>query len=789
MKSGQASVRSRGYWSLLAAMTCAMAGAASVAHAEPPAADAPAPAATPASKAPAASEPAPTKPAANPPEPKSKPPAAKAESAKADAPKADTAAPASTDAAAEAASEDAGPPSAYAAPELKVVARAPFGAASGQAGKIPSLPAREERGNVIIQILLGLTLTAVVVTLMTAARLSRLQRADGRTERALTVGVKVVLATGGLTTLLVGVGTVAAHGTMQFARAQDRVSTLGERARLVHGFAGDIEQFRLALREFTQDNSEANYRAMNNTLATMRARVDASAKTMSAGEEGRLVGQLSGALAQLEQAAGEVVALHDERVGTFQSQTYTTAVHISELLARLGTEVKSREGAAGALELALANATYQQARIGLFKFLRTDQPADMQEAIDLIANSRTALDRAGARVKAPEFKQSLQEATDALAFWHTRLERLLELTSQRDQGLRDNVTPAADAFAQAAQQLDDAFAKQTVAAQEDINAAIAATMYKTAGILLGGVLLAAFASLALVRSFRVGIVPVMTSLRRVSAGDLTVQPINSTAHDELGEVSRLTDSAVAALRDVLGEVSTSSQDVSAAATEIAASAEEMSSNVGEVARQASLASEAAGAAGNTATSGGQIIGQTVSSMRSIHESVSETSRSIQELGKRSAEIGRIIEVINDIADQTNLLALNAAIEAARAGEHGRGFAVVADEVRKLAERTTKATEEVATSIRAIQQGTEQAVQVMARGSTLVDTGVGHADKAKANLETIVSGAGEVASMIKAIHAAGEEAGAGASQSAAAAQQLSARAEQLRTMVQRFKIRG
>jgi len=195
-------------------------------------------------------------------------------------------------------------------------------------------------------------------------------------------------------------------------------------------------------------------------------------------------------------------------------------------------------------------------------------------------------------------------------------------------------------------------------------------------------------------------------------------------------------------------------------------------------------------------------------MRAIETDVSAATAGVTQLGGRSEEIGRIIGVINDIADQTNLLALNAAIEAARAGEHGRGFAVVADEVRKLAERTTRSTEEVAGSIRAIQTDTTAVVERMTAGKAQVQASVERAGVAGGSLDSIVEGARGVATMVgqiaeaaeqqaaaseqisrtvESINALTRESSQGANQAASAATQLSSKAEKLRALASRFNL--
>ena len=236
--------------------------------------------------------------------------------------------------------------------------------------------------------------------------------------------------------------------------------------------------------------------------------------------------------------------------------------------------------------------------------------------------------------------------------------------------------------------------------------------------------------------------------------------------------------------------------------------QEMSSTVQQVSENSNKAAEASRQAADTARQGGTIVEDTLAKMRAIAESVGQTARKVQELGKSSNQIGQIIGVIDDIADQTNLLALNAAIEAARAGEQGRGFAVVADEVRKLAERTSKATKEITQMIQSIQTETRSAVEAMQAGTKQVELGVESTTQAGCSLQEIIkmsvgvgdmvmqiataatqqaSATEEINSNIEQIAKITQETAVGAGQSAKAVQELSSLATELQSLVGRFHV--
>jgi methyl-accepting chemotaxis protein len=277
---------------------------------------------------------------------------------------------------------------------------------------------------------------------------------------------------------------------------------------------------------------------------------------------------------------------------------------------------------------------------------------------------------------------------------------------------------------------------------------------------------------------------------------------------QVEEASVAVASSTAEISSSMEQMAAGAQEQTSQADEVASAVEEMSRTIIDNSKNASDTSEMAHHARKTAEAGRKIVGDTIAGMKRMAEAVRKSAVTIETLGHSSDQIGEIVSVIDDIADQTNLLALNAAIEAARAGEQGRGFAVVADEVRKLAERTTKATKEIAEMIKKIQHDTTDAVQSMEEGTREVDAGIELADKASVSLEEIVTLVQKVNNMIEQIAAASDqqsgtseqisrnvetissvtqETASGIEQVARAAEDLNRLTENLQTLVGSFKL--
>lgn len=225
---------------------------------------------------------------------------------------------------------------------------------------------------------------------------------------------------------------------------------------------------------------------------------------------------------------------------------------------------------------------------------------------------------------------------------------------------------------------------------------------------------------------------------------------------KLTEVIQATATAATQISASTEEMASGSSEQSSYIGEVASSVEEMTRTIFSTTKNTTIAAESSKDSAEKAKEGGKIVDEVVIGMNQISDVVEKSAEKIFVLGENSDKIGEIIQVINDIADQTNLLALNAAIEAARAGEQGRGFAVVADEVRKLAERTTKATKEIASMIKQIQIDTSDAVESMKIGTKNVDNGKQLVNKAGEVLKEIITSSEKVTDVIVQVAASSEQ---------------------------------
>lgn len=452
------------------------------------------------------------------------------------------------------------------------------------------------------------------------------------------------------------------------------------------------------------------------------------------------------------------------------------------------------------------------------------------EARDVIGRKLDELDKS---IQSADGKAMMAQLKEKWAGYVTSQNLIIELieNQKKDEARKELLTSVRKTQGEYFKAIDDIVAYQgnlMDKAGDAVEASVKRTITVTIAILILSAILSVVTTVVIVRSITRPVSELVAANERLANGDLTVA-IPVTGADEIGQLADSSRKVIGNLREILGKVADTSNQVASASSQlqstaeqiatgaeevasqtntVATASEEMAATSTDIARNCSMAAESSKQTSQFASRGAVIVQETINGMNRIAEHVKQSAKTVESLGSRSEQIGTIVGTIEDIADQTNLLALNAAIEAARAGEQGRGFAVVADEVRALAERTTKATKEISDMIRTIQSETKSAVSAMEEGVSEVEKGAESSVRSGQALEDILAQVNEVTTQINQIATAAEEQTAttceitsniqevtevvhqssrGANETAAAASQLSSNAVILQDLVSRFKL--
>jgi methyl-accepting chemotaxis protein len=637
----------------------------------------------------------------------------------------------------------------------------------------------------------------------------------------LTIARKLVLGFGITLSLLAGVTFLSYRTGRNGSDGVHEMAAVLEHAATATSVAQNMTESRLIANKYLSDNKSETAALLEDRSKSTSAAIDQALT----GAEGALKADLESLRAEYQEyvasfrGAHEAITERNKRLSHLDSM-YASIIEKAESLQ------KAAAGNSAADKLKIGFALVDSAAVRCFG--RTAGAENVKATEQAIATLRDRFESAmpgfkgDAAERAAEFRASFEEYVSKYA-------EAIEFNKTRHELVEQKLTKLGASMAaltvRVAEHIKADGKARAAAIDASLSSDISVSLLLSGAAQVAGTVIAFFIARGITR----GISKLVGEINAIrESNDLTKRADTSSA-DELATVATGFNGFVESLQKVVGDVVGTSNQVAAAATQIAASAEEMaaglkkqeeqsvqvsaalqetSSSVIEVARKSADTAETSKRSGVEASEGGKVGAETVEQMHAISVQVEGSAKAIEALGKKSDEIGQIIGVINDIADQTNLLALNAAIEAARAGEHGRGFAVVADEVRKLAERTTKATEEVAKSIPEVQHETNAAVSNIKAGTERVTKGVPLANNAGEVLEKIVTGSKNVQSMIQSIAAAAEgqsaateqisrsleqinavtrESNQAAGQSAQAAATLSEQAESLKRMVERFKI--
>ncbi|MCU8029843.1 methyl-accepting chemotaxis protein [Shewanella sp. SM73] len=362
----------------------------------------------------------------------------------------------------------------------------------------------------------------------------------------------------------------------------------------------------------------------------------------------------------------------------------------------------------------------------------------------------------------------------------TLVSRLRGLNGDVSSQLSANILPLYQVIDPISNQISELIALQIRVAGEEkdrVNAIYQSSITIFVALACAAMIISIVIGLWVNRSVMNPINDILSKLKLIHQdSDLTVK-FTTFNHDELGQISTSLTQVIEHLRGILHSIAEAANTVNSSANELssftqatnkrmqqqqaeteqtATAMNEMTATVAEVAQSASAAADSAKDADTYAANGNNIVMQSINSMSQLSDQIQKTAQVIGFLSNESQNIGRVLDVIKSIAEQTNLLALNAAIEAARAGEQGRGFAVVADEVRTLAQRTQKSTQEIEAMIATLQQGVKEAVNAMEIGINQVDDANDKANQAGQALKEIVSSVDSITELNTHIATAAEE---------------------------------
>ena len=446
------------------------------------------------------------------------------------------------------------------------------------------------------------------------------------------------------------------------------------------------------------------------------------------------------------------------------------------------------ESLSGIMKLSEARHAFMQVRVNFLMYGLSSDAAKRQ-ALEERLNAREK--KASQLLKDYENLATNDEDRKLLADDVGSLNRFIELVNSKvlpklrnheDDAARDLIEQATVLSTKTQESFDAHMAFKDKQADEVAATAFAGAKQGqtiTIGTILAGVIVVCTLGILMLRNIRSSLNQIQSMVNRVeSEMDFTVR-VKVNKQDEIGQttsaLNRLLDklqsnlksistgaqsvaSAASTMATTSKQVATASHQQSEAASNMAATVEEMTVSINHVADRAQEANRISSESGQLATSGERVIGQTAEDIHDIAATVEAAAELINGLEQHSQEISNVVQVIKDVADQTNLLALNAAIEAARAGEQGRGFAVVADEVRKLAERTSASTQEIATTIDSMRISAGNAVSSMQGVVGKVTQGVERAQEANESIKQIGEGSRNAVDMVEEIASAIREQG-------------------------------
>ena len=526
------------------------------------------------------------------------------------------------------------------------------------------------------------------------------------------------------------------------------------------------KDLRIARLDYEKDRGEHGPAQLNARLTELDEALETSRRQLTQPADIALVQQQLAAVADYRRAVSDITQATQARENS-RTQLGATADNAVAKVADIEKALLQGDSVAQFNSVIELSKLLQQARFQVRGYTYSGKPEAEQPALDAIDNAIKDATRLAGTLPV-EYTANLQQASESLQNYRAAVTSFRDAQVANAQVL-ERMHGLDNTLIDLSKQLSG---MQT--AKRDLDSQHAKNLLFGCTVL--ALLLGAIAAWSITRQIVIPLRQTLSTVERVAAGDLT-HNYDTPRRDEMGQLQRAVQRMTVGLRELIGGISEGVTQIASAAEELSAVTEqtsagvnsqkvetdqvatamhEMAATVQEVARNAEEASEAAVAADQQAREGDKVVGEAIAQIEKLAMEVGNSTEAMSHLKRESDKIGSVLDVIKSVAQQTNLLALNAAIEAARAGEAGRGFAVVADEVRSLAQRTQQSTEEIEELIAGLQSGTLQVATSMDSSRSLTDSSVELTRRAGESLGNIKRTVSTIQGMNQQIAAAAEQ---------------------------------